>query len=140
MEVVASAASVTALIGIAGQSAKVLWEFWTAFTDCPADIRSFSRDLEVLNEVLEGIRRDLNQSPGLNQVSLVHRSLEDCICFLQELEKLVKPFQSTIPTTRTKRTWSSIKAAFREDRVIRFRRNLEATKCTLLLATTNLNK
>jgi len=140
MEVVGSAASVIALIGIAGQSAKVLWDFWSALKDCPADIRSFSRDLQILNEVLESIRRDLNQSPGLNQVPLVRRSLEDCIRFLEELKNLVKPFQSTVLTTRTRRAWSSIKAAFHEDKVNRFRRNLEATKCTLLLATTNMNK
>lgn len=140
MEVVGSAASVTALIGIAGQSAKALWDFWSSLKDCPADIRSFSRDLQILNEVLQGMQRDLNRYPGQNQVSLVGKSLEDCICFLRELENMVKPFRSTAHTTRAARTWSSVKAVFNEDRVIRLRRNLDTTKCTLLLATTNLNK
>jgi len=134
MDGLSNAASGIAVVSIAIQladSVKKLYDFWSSVKDAPESIRAIAKELELLSGILDKIEH--GQHGTGSEISNV---LESC---REQVASLVTIVNSLVPgfeaESRRTRTWSSLKAVFKKDKVAEFRMCLAETKITLNLAT-----
>ncbi|KAI9877747.1 MAG: hypothetical protein M1830_002943 [Pleopsidium flavum] len=121
------------------ENTKRLYDFWSSVQDAPKEIQAIIRDLKILLSVLQDIEIE-EQTHGPSTSSLINDALESCLEKVVALKNFVNQFESGYASgSRTRRKWSSIKAAFQKDRVEKFRSSINETKFTLGLALQHIN-
>jgi hypothetical protein len=136
MEPLSGVSSVIAVVSLAIQianSIKKLSNFFESVQGAPEDIRCLIEDLDLLTGVLEeiGQNANINGPPHRLGVNTLKRCLETIDELHELLDDLLPKLSSEI---RVVRTWSALKAVFRDDRIRKFQDTLNDLKTTLLLA------
>lgn len=112
------------------ESVKKLYDFWESVKNAPKHFCAIQTDLGLLSTILEKIDREENLSdPYLRNV------LKNCE---GKVELLVKTVSDIVPgfkaESRRTRTWASLKAAFKKEKVRELKSCLEETMSILRLA------
>ncbi|MCJ1415515.1 hypothetical protein MMC32_001847 [Xylographa parallela] len=130
-----AAAGAVAFASIAiqlGQSFVALYQYWESIKEAPADISTVVQDLKLLAAILRQIESDeqkYGQAPEVTDV------LKSCMAKVDTLRNLVEELEPGFASKhRLQRKWSALKAVLKNDKVEKFRRSLEETKTTMLLA------
>jgi hypothetical protein len=114
------------------ENLKMLYDFWRSIKEAPESIRALANDLSLLSSVLVEIAAHGQQ---YGQSETTTNILESCTnqvkAMVAILDKLEKGWASSDPCVRK---WSAVKAAFKEEKLAKFRILLEQTKSTLILA------
>lgn len=139
MDGLSGAASVIAVASIAVQladSVKKLYDFWDSVKHGPQVVQTIKKDLRTLEAVLDEVAFEDHQ--GLYSTRATRLALETCRAHVESLENIVSPLQLNLTLGgRRSRHWVGLKAAFREDRMTKFRHTLQEAKVTLVLARQN---
>ncbi|KAI9876025.1 MAG: hypothetical protein M1830_007522 [Pleopsidium flavum] len=121
------------------ENTKRLYDFWSSVQDAPKEIQAILRDLKILLSVLQNIQVE-EQTHGPSTSSVINNALESCLEKVVALKSFISQFESGYASgSRTRRKWSSIKAAFQKDRVEKFRSSINETKLNLGLALQHIN-
>lgn len=114
-------------------SIKKLRDFCDLIKEAPADVRLTLDELEALSDVLQDIEHSIRdsskQSNGFQAAVL--RSLRLCQSVSDSLKFLAQEIQNDLAN---KKRWASLKAALKNDKIVKLRRRLEGMKTTLMLA------
>ncbi|MCJ1377574.1 hypothetical protein MMC17_000669 [Xylographa soralifera] len=97
-----------------GQSFVALYQYWESIKEAPADISTVVRDLKHLAAILHQIELDgqkFGQPPEMTDI-----------------------LRSCMAKRRLQRKWTALKAVLKNNKVGKFRKSLEETKTTMLLA------
>lgn len=113
------------------QSAKQLYDFVKSVEDAPKSILEILEDLRVFQTIIEQIEYDKDASP--TQLASAVKILALCKLKMQEMELLLEDL-GLESCSKRRRTWASIKAVLRKEKIEAFRSSLESAKATLLLA------
>lgn len=137
MEGLAAAGGVLAVASLALQVVEIverIQDFWDRIKNAPAEIRSVLDDLALLSMVLRLIESNVTARRIHSQV--LSLALNNCLCKVQVMERLLEQFQigSTTPRNWRRRSWVTITAVRKDEKLARYRRSLEETKTTLMLA------
>jgi hypothetical protein len=93
MEVLSSVSSTFAVVSLTielGGKIKKLCKFWSSIQEAPKEIRSISRDLNIISDVLDDIRQDADSArPQLRALSASLAALEQCSDSLGTLQEYV---------------------------------------------------
>lgn len=129
---VASGFAVASLAVQLAESVKKLYDFWESVKGAPEYFYTIQTDLRLLSTVFERIGREEDLSdPCLRDV------LKNCE---GQVASLVETVGDIVPgfkaESRRTRTWASLKAAFKKEKVSEFKSCLQHTMSTLHLALT----
>ena len=110
------------------QTVKKLCEFWASVKDTPQQTIELVADLHVFADLLDEIARD-NEHVNC-------QALESCLLKVKKISSITRDCEAvfTESHSRSIRTWAAIKAALKQDRIIKFQKILEETKPTLILS------
>jgi hypothetical protein len=130
-EALGVAGSVVSFVGLAGQVAQginYLYNFFNTMKDAPSDVKSLAEELKVLGTILDEVDRDrLDSAP-------VGAALQRCKDVIEELEDLIRKSNLTTEQSRTRKIWSQMSAAFRNEKFRKYTEQLERAKSMLLHA------
>jgi hypothetical protein len=96
--------------------------------DAPKDIRSLATELKILGTILAEVNRD-----GIDSAPM-RAALQCCKDATGDLEGLVRKSNLTIDQSKTRRVWSQMGVAFRNEKFRKYTDRLERAKTTLLHA------
>ncbi|KAH7403865.1 hypothetical protein BKA64DRAFT_722511 [Cadophora sp. MPI-SDFR-AT-0126] len=142
MEVLSGVSSTFAVVSLAielGGKIKKLCNFWSSIKEAPKEIRSISRDLNIISDVLDDIRQDTDSArPQLRALSASLAALEQCSDSLETLQEYVDELApGLVHGKRRVRKWAAFQAAWKEEKLTRFQAVLRDMKLTLILARQN---
>ncbi|KAI9717675.1 MAG: hypothetical protein M1812_004620 [Candelaria pacifica] len=133
MEAVGAAASIITLV----KTTRALLNICSAIDDAPAQVADIIEDLHLLQEIINEINAASSSSPSLSTSgtpqTVVLKSVEQCNSKLLKLSTLLHGFDLSA-SSRRRRTWASVKAVLRQDKIERLQRALEAAKISLIPA------
>ncbi|MCJ1284982.1 hypothetical protein MMC26_004319 [Xylographa opegraphella] len=115
-----------------GQSFVALSRYWESIKEAPADILTIAQDLRFLADTVHHFELDEQNYGQAPEVSNVLKSCMAKVVILQSLVEEIEPGFSS--KHRLQRKWSALKAVLKNDKVEKFRKSLEESKTTLLLA------
>ena len=145
MEVLSGVSSAFAVVSLTielGGKIKKLCNFWSSIREAPKEIRSISRDLNIVSDVLDDIRQDADSArPHLRALSASLAALEQCSDSLETLQEYIDELAPGLVDGKRKiRKWAAFKAAWKEEKLTRFQAVLRDMKLTLILAGQNSTK
>lgn len=133
LSVAASSFAVLSLATQLADSFKKLYDFWSSFRDAPNDVRTFTKDLKLLSAILSKIELEGKRyGSGSETLDVLESCKEQVASFMTLMRDIIPGFEAE---SRHTRTWSSLKAAFKKEKILQFRNCLRETKITLILAT-----
>ena len=132
MDVAASAVAFASIAIQLGQSFITLYEFWESVKEAPENVSAVVKDLKLLAAILRQI--ELNEQQ-YGQNAEVTDALKSCTAKVDILRNLVDQLEPGFASKRrVQRKWTALRAALKSDKVEKFRKLLEETKTTILLA------
>jgi hypothetical protein len=139
MEAVGLTASIISIATLVVQLADTLKkaaEFWDSFEGAPADIRRISRELRLITHILDTIQRQ--HEAALNpdvQDQWIKEALELAKQDIDELSQLVSELSRRIgpENGRLKRQWGRVRIILKNDKIEKFKANIESAKSILTL-------
>lgn len=108
--------------------------FWRSVRDAPSDIGRIVEDLEVLDEILNSVmtyHQGLQRSGNSLQPIPIPRALRSCFSRLKDVNRTINDLEMRF---QTRKIWTSLRAAVREEAISKVRRDLETAKSSLLLS------
>lgn len=134
LSVAASGISIVSLgIQIADSIQKCL-RFWKSVKGAPSDIGRIVEDLEALDEILNSVmayHQGLQRSENSPQPIPLPRALQSCANRLMDVVRTISDLEQGL---QTRRLWTSLRTAFREEAINKVRRDLESAKSSLILS------
>jgi hypothetical protein len=133
MEAIGAAASIVTLFDLT----KKIYEFWKAIDDAPAEIREITEDALGVKCITEQILIEYNKT------STHHPYITEALQQSEsKMQRLLLFFQGhdIDSLSKKRRTWAAIKAAFKKDKIIKFRALLESLKASLILTQSLVSK
>jgi hypothetical protein len=130
-EALGVAGSVVSFIGLAGQIAQgvnYLYNFFDSVQDAPSDIRLLVEELKALGDVLDEVDGDQIDTAPLQT------ALQRCKDVIRDLEGLVQKSKLTSEQSKTRKLWSQMGTAFRNEKFRKYIERLERAKTTVLYA------
>ena len=130
-EALGVAGSVVSFIGLAGQVAQgvnYLYNFFDSVQDAPSDVRSLAGELKILSDILVDVHGDGDHTATLGA------ALQRCKEVVGDLESLVQKSKLTSEQSKTRKVWSQMSTAFRNEKFRKHIEKLERAKSTLLHA------
>ncbi|MCJ1404906.1 hypothetical protein MMC11_008132 [Xylographa trunciseda] len=132
MDVAAGSIAFASIAIQLGQSFVTLYQFWESIKETPVDVSTVVQDLKLLAAILHQIElneQKYGQDPEVTDV------LKSCIAKVDTLRNLVEELEPGFASKhRLQRKWNALKAVLKNDKVEKFRKSLEETKTTMLLA------
>lgn len=135
-EVLGLASGVISVFSLAIQvasSIKILKDFIDTVKETPAEVRLALNEVEILSFVLQDIEQSVKDQTAAIPVihPAVTKAIQLCKTSNEALEMLVQEVNVIIKADKRR---SSIKAALKRDKLLRFRVQLDSTKTLLTLA------
>ena len=136
----ASIISIGTLVVQLADAVKKATEFWDSFEDAPADIRRISRELRLITNILDTIRRQQETALNLDvQDQWIKEALELAKQDVDELTQLVSKLSRLVgpENGRLKRQWGRVRLILKTDKIEKFKANIESVKGILTLLQTS---
>lgn len=148
MEPLSGAASVISVASLAIQicdSIKKVHEFWSSVEDAPSEIAQIAAELHISMQWLTIIANNYQRQPSFGQNgtlvstndSAAIATLQLCMMNVQSLSKEISAIEIKFGRTGSSRRWTSLKAAWRKDRIEKTLRETERMKTLLILVQTS---
>ena len=103
-------ANLVAVIGIAGQSCRLLFEFLQTVSEAPKEIQQQITALKALSSTFRGIQTLGQHMPAeLAWSSEFHALLLECMTDLRAMESKMKKLNEHLERGRMRRTWARLK-------------------------------
>jgi hypothetical protein len=131
--VISGGLSVVSVVVQLADSIKKLRDFCDLVKEAPDEIRLVLDEVEALSYFLQEIECTANDSNGYlsNIEAAVQRSMRLCQVGSDSLSSLAADLQSAMAS---KKRWASLKAALKNEKLMKLRVQLEGSKTTLMLA------
>ena len=134
MDGLSGAASAFAVASLAGQLVsgfKALYLFWGSIQDAPDDIQAISRELKLLQTVVQDIHNiEKRYGPDRTTIDILESCLTQIYSLTAITEKLERGFRTS---TSSRRKWGALKAVLKGNNIKKFQDILRDTKTTLLI-------
>lgn len=115
MEAVGSGASVVAFIGLAAQSAKSLYELFSAFKDGPEAVQRAATNIYLFQSVLDQLSRSRAFAEGTPEVIVaVQEHVKKCNDEIDSITAKLKDLKISDHEKRSGILWKRVKFAFKE--------------------------
>jgi hypothetical protein len=108
--------------------------FWKSVKGAPSDIGRIVEDLEALDEILNSVmayHQGLQRSENSPQPIPLPRALQSCANRLMDVVRTISDLEQGF---QTRKLWTSLRTAFREEAINKVRRDLESAKSSLILS------
>ncbi|KAK0112981.1 hypothetical protein ONS95_014695 [Cadophora gregata] len=140
MDGLSVASGVIAVVSLAaqvGSGIKKLCDFWDSVKDCPKDVRTIAKQLNIISHIVDGIREEASTLQAQSRaLSPTHAALGSCAESIQTLEEMIVESQrGLVSRKKRRRTWAAIKFAWNGDKLKKYQDVLSQMKSTLILAT-----
>jgi hypothetical protein len=108
--------------------------FWKSVKGAPSDIGRIVEDLEALDEILNSVmayHQGLQRSENSPQPTPLPRALQSCANRLMDVVRTISDLEQGF---QTRKLWTSLRTAFREEAINKVRCDLESAKSSLILS------
>lgn len=115
MDAVGGGANVIAFLTLAAQTAKLTYEFISAFKNAPKDVEQTAKDIQIFQSVVDDLCRSRSFQEGTSEVKAkVERHVETCHAEIGAMLVTLKGLKISSHEKCLKSVWRRIKFAFKE--------------------------